>query len=315
MLMIEDAFVPRCISRTLLKRTSVPFGNNAATTTTTKSCFSFFSSVLEGALSTIFEQEKSWSETFFLSSSFPTMVTLPGKAVSKFRYRYSASLGLIGLVLICVTCGVNSNNNSPYPTGNNNGGSQSNGAYWQGIDQNSGAAYPTQNGIIETSQSSYSNLPNSNSVSGSLGDHTIESGDDNTIADPSQHLQYQQQQQQQQSSHHHASSSSQYQHQHQPTITDEYGNLLPSTTTMIAGVNDRDTSAMSGTGMGIGMGIGATMPSNTGFSSSSHSIPPPPPQPSPPSPQPQAFFGGSDLSQVDKDPSLGRPVSGGIYNL
>ena len=261
-------------------------------------------------VTTNFEQVRSWFETFFLSSSFPTMVPLLGRAASKFRYRCSASLGLIGLVLFCVTCGVNSNNNNPYPTGNNNGGSQSNGAYWQGIDQNSGAAYPTQNGIIETSQSSYSNLPNSNSVSGSLGDHTIESGDDNIIADPSQHLQYQQQQQQQQSSHHHASSSSQYQHQHQPTITDEYGNLLPSTTTMIAGVNDRDIPAMSSTGMGIG----ATMPANTGFSSSSHSIPPPS-QPSPPSPQPQAFFGGSDLSQVDKEASLGRVMSGGIYNL
>ena len=222
------------------------------------------------------------------------MVTLLGCMVTKFRCRCSASFGFIGLLLFFLTCGVNSNNNNQYPPGNN-GGSHPNGAYWQGIDQNGGATYPSQNGIIDTSQIGYNNGPNSNSVSGSLGEQTVESGEDNPIAGSSQLLQYQQQQQ---SSHHHSSPS-----QYQPPTTDDYGNLLPSTSTMIAGVTDRDTSTMPGPGIGIG--IGATMPASAGFSTSSHSIPPSqpsPPSPSPsPSPQPQSFFGGSDLSQVDKD--------------
>ena len=210
------------------------------------------------------------------------MATLLECTVSKFRCRWSASLGLVGLVLFFLTCGVNSNNNNQYPSGNN-GGSHPSGAYWQGIDQNGGATYPSQNGIIDTSQTGYNNGPNSNSVSGSLGEHTIEGDDDNLIAGPSQLQQYQQQQQ---STHHHPSPS-----QYQPQMTDDYGNLVPSpTSTMIAGVTDRDSSTMPGTGIGIG----TTMPATAGFSTNSNSIPPSPPQP-------QAFFGGSDLSQVDKD--------------
>jgi hypothetical protein len=64
---------------------------------------------------------------------------------------------------------------------------------------------------------------------------------------------------------------------------------------MIAGVTDRDTSIIHGTRLGTG----TTMPSSAGFSANSNSIPQSQ-SPSPP-PQPQSFFGGSDLSQVDKD--------------